>query len=491
MAAVLAFALRLDSGQLQPYVRTMLIYALAAPLIQIPIFAALGLYSRFWRYASIDELLLLAWAALIGGLAQGALFFGIQALFPDLLNPGVPRSIPLIAILLTLVVIAAPRFALLLWSQNSRRSAKANTAPPAQQRVLIAGAGEAGALILRELRANPQTGLIPVGFVDDDPHKHGMLIQRVRVLGGREAIPALVREHQVDQVIIAMPAAPGSAVREIVDICEQAGVRARIIPGMYELLSGAASIGQLRDVQIEDLLRREPVQTDTAQVAALIRGRRVLVTGAGGSIGSELCRQIVRCEPAELIILGHGENSIFDIHNELQRTGSWKLEAARPNVQTRSIQHPASSFHVHARHRRHPRRRPPGRGVRGAPAGDRLPRGRAQARAADGRQRRGRRDQQRAGDPAAGGSQHRGRGGSLRAHLHRQGGESQQRDGRDQARGRADRAGGGAAHRPRVRGGALRQRAGQPRQRGAVLPAADRGGRAGHRHPPRHASATS
>ena len=186
------------------------------------------------------------------------------------------------------------------------------------QHVLIAGAGEAGAMILRELRANPQTGLIPVGFVDDDPHKHGMLIQRVRVLGGREAIPALVREHQVDQVIIAMPTAPGSAIREIVDICEQAGVRARIIPGMYELLGGAVSISQLRDVQIEDLLRREPVQTDTAQVAALIRGRRVLVTGAGGSIGSELCRQIVRCEPAELILLGHGENSIFDIHNELQ-----------------------------------------------------------------------------------------------------------------------------------------------------------------------------
>ena len=200
-------------------------------------------------------------------------------------------------------------------------------------------------MILRELRANPQTGLIPVGFVDDDPRKHGMLIQRVRVWGGREAIPALVREHQVDQVILAMPTTPGSAVREIVDICEQAGVRARIIPGMYELLSGAASIGQLRDVQIEDLLRREPVHTDTAQIAALIHGRRVLVTGAGGSIGSELCRQIVRCEPAELIILGHGENSIFDIHNELRglETGNLKLETETSNQQpVSSNQLPAS-----------------------------------------------------------------------------------------------------------------------------------------------------
>ena len=126
MAAVLAFALRLDSGQLQTYVRTMLIYALAAPLIQIPIFAALGLYSRFWRYASTDELLLLAWAALIGGLAQGALFLGIQALFPDLLNPSVPRSIPLIAILLTLAFIADPA----LPCGCGRRAAGARPRPP-------------------------------------------------------------------------------------------------------------------------------------------------------------------------------------------------------------------------------------------------------------------------------------------------------------------------------------------------------------------------
>jgi FlaA1/EpsC-like NDP-sugar epimerase len=136
-------------------------------------------------------------------------------------------------------------------------------------------------------------------------------------------------------------------VREIVDICEQVGVRARIIPGMYELLSGAASIGQLRDVQIEDLLRREPVHTDTAQVTALICGRRVLVTGAGGSIGSELCRQIVRCEPAELIILGHGENSIFEIANELGAGGgSQETGVRRQESGDRSQVAARISYHV-------------------------------------------------------------------------------------------------------------------------------------------------
>jgi FlaA1/EpsC-like NDP-sugar epimerase len=144
------------------------------------------------------------------------------------------------------------------------------------------------------------------------------MIHRIRVLGAREALPELVRQYHVEQVIIAMPTAPGKAVREIADICETAGIRARIIPGMYELLDGTVHINQLRDVQIEDLLRREPVRTDTAQVAALLRGRRVLVTGAGGSIGSELCRQIVRFDPAQLVLLGHGENSIFDIYNELR-----------------------------------------------------------------------------------------------------------------------------------------------------------------------------
>jgi FlaA1/EpsC-like NDP-sugar epimerase len=318
MAAVLAFALRLDAMQLQPYVQTMLIYAIAAPLIKLPIFAGLGIYSRFWQYAGADEMMLLVWSAAIGALAQGALFLGAQAFFPSLLVPGVPRSIPLIDVLVTFAVIAAPRFALRAGALNAQRSGKGGAPRGPLQNVLIVGAGEAGALVVRELRQNPQMGLIPVGFIDDDPGKHGVLLNRVRVLGGRGAIPSLVRERAVDQVIIAMPSAAGKTIREIVTICEDAGVRARIVPGIYELLGGGVKVNQLRDVQIDDLLRREPVQTDTAQVEGLLRGKRVLVTGAGGSIGSELCRQIIHCCPSSLVLLGHGENSIFEIHNELR-----------------------------------------------------------------------------------------------------------------------------------------------------------------------------
>jgi FlaA1/EpsC-like NDP-sugar epimerase len=318
VAAVLAFALRLDNILIQSSATTMVIYAIAAPFIQIPIFALLGVYSQYWQFASTSELILLASAATIGGLVQGALFLGLRAFFPELLAMPVPRSVPFIDILVTLVLIAAPRLALRVWAQNTRRLAKSNSPALPLQHVLIAGAGEAGAMVLRELRANPQTGLIPVGFVDDDPDKQGVMIHRMRVLGHREAIPELARQHHVEQVIIAMPTAPGKTVREIAGICETAGIRARIIPGVYELLNGAIHLNQLRDVQIDDLLRREPVRTDPAQVAALLQGRRVLVTGAGGSIGSELCRQIVRCDPTQLVLLGHGENSIFDIYNELR-----------------------------------------------------------------------------------------------------------------------------------------------------------------------------
>jgi len=152
-----------------------------------------------------------------------------------------------------------------------------------------------------------------------------MRIRGLPVLGDRSDLPDLVGEHKIDQVVIAMPTAPGKAIRDVVAICEQAGIPAKTMPGMYELLGGQVSISQLRNVEIEDLLRREPVHTDIAAVQELLRGRCVLVTGGGGSIGSELCRQIMRCKPSKLVIVGHGENSVFLIHQELQRAGGARL----------------------------------------------------------------------------------------------------------------------------------------------------------------------
>ncbi len=318
LAAFLAFSLRLDAVVIRPHLFSLLIYAMTAPLIKIPIFYLMGVYARFWQYASVEEAVVLGWAAIVGAAVQGAILVGVAAPL-QIIDP-IPRSIPLIDIFTTLACIAGPRFILRLATQKAQQRAKDEQPHVSPQRALIAGAGDAGTLVLREIEANPQTGLIPVGFVDDDPSKQGLYIRRCQVLGPCEEIPFLVRRYHVDQVIISMPRASGQAIRRIVNLCDAAGVRVRIIPGVYELLTDEAPLRHIRNVQIEDLLRREPVQTDVEQVAALLRGRRVLVTGAGGSIGSELCRQIVRCQPAALVLLGHGENSIFEIHNELSRS---------------------------------------------------------------------------------------------------------------------------------------------------------------------------
>jgi len=315
-AAVLSFVLRLDVAGVRRFLPAMLLLIVVAVPIKLVVFRLLGLYRRFWRYASMDELLLIVIASGVGSLVAATVLFGLALPLSGI--RGFPRSIPLIDGLLTLLVVSGPRFGVRLVEQNRQREQRRKQRGP-EKRVLVMGAGDAGAMIVKEMRANPQLGLLPIGFVDDDERKLGVRIHGLPILGGRERIPELVRDHRVAGVIIAMPTAPGSAIREILGICKRAGVSARTIPGLYDIISGQVSVNQIREVDIEDLLRREPVHTDVSAVERMLCGCRVLVTGAGGSIGSELCRQIARCEPAHLILVGHGENSIFAMSNELRR----------------------------------------------------------------------------------------------------------------------------------------------------------------------------
>jgi len=315
LMVVLAFALRLDELFSPQHAHAIVSYAMLAPLIKLPLFYWLGLYRCIWTYASLSEMRLILLAAVAGSGLEAAVMFVL--LIPAGLVGAVPRSIPFLDVIWTTVALSIPRVAL-RWAAQYRNQVFKPSDGDSPKRVLIVGAGDAGNQVLRELHVNPQLGLVPVGLVDDDLHKQGMSLSDCSILGTRHDIPRLVLSLHVDRVIIAMPSAGGQSIRELVEICGQAGVEALTVPGIYQLISGEVNVRRIRKIQIEDLLRREPIQIDAARVEALLHGRRVMVTGAGGSIGSELCRQISRCGPRELILLGHGENSIFHIHGELR-----------------------------------------------------------------------------------------------------------------------------------------------------------------------------
>jgi len=308
-----SFALRLDVSELPFYFPAALMMCAVALLIKIPVYFYFGLYRRLWIYASTSELRLITVAVTAASvLTSGVMILLISSKF---IQPGMPRSALGIDWLLSLVLIGGSRFALRILAEQSSTP---RDALREAKRVLIIGAGDAGALVVRELQKSSQLNLIPIGFLDDDPAKQDHQIYGVSVIGKINKLSTIFETQQVDEVIIAIPSAPGNIIRLVNDACRQKGIASRTMPGIYELIGGKVSVNRLREVDITDLLRREPVRVNDEKVGLTLKGKRVLVTGAGGSIGSELCRQIARRNPAELVLLGHGENSIFDILLELE-----------------------------------------------------------------------------------------------------------------------------------------------------------------------------
>jgi FlaA1/EpsC-like NDP-sugar epimerase len=302
-----SFALRLDVGELPYYFPAVVLMCAVALLVKIPTYFFFGLYRRLWIYASTGELRLITVAVTTASVITG----GIMAVLIVTGNvlPGMPRSALGIDWLLSLVLIGGSRFALRILAEQSM----ARAANGKGKRALIIGAGDVGALVVRELQKSSPLNLTPVGFLDDDPGKQKHTIYGVTVIGKIDDLPVMIDLHKVDIVIIAIPSAPGQLVRRVNDVCRINGIPSRTVPGVSELVGGKVSINRLREVDINDLLRREPVRVNDEAVGAALAGKRVLVTGAGGSIGRELCRQIARRDPAELVLLGHGENSIFEI----------------------------------------------------------------------------------------------------------------------------------------------------------------------------------
>lgn len=314
LATFLAFAIRLNAAGWQTLGPVIGVSLLISLFLKPLVFHLNGLYSHYWPLAGFSEALHMLLAVSLAEIGQTVLVVIIQR------SAGwsaLPRSIPFLDFLFTLFSFAGPRFGLRWLYETLHRRQRER--PLSVRRVLIVGAGEAGSSVAREIQQNPDLGLQPVGFVDDDPVKQALRVNGLQVVGRLSDISRIIEAQKVDQVLIAIPSAPPVVIRQIVDLCRAAQAEPLILPGMSQLVSGRVELQRFRKVQLEDLLMRPQVHTDITAVRQLLQGRRILVTGAGGSIGSELCRQIARCEPAQLLLLGHGENSIFTITNELRR----------------------------------------------------------------------------------------------------------------------------------------------------------------------------
>jgi FlaA1/EpsC-like NDP-sugar epimerase len=351
VATYLAYLARFEGANWSRETQTVLIVFVLTivPLKLLVLFSA-GMYRRLWRYASVADLELVLGVGLVSGALAGV----VGALVLPLLQI-VPQRVPFSVLVLdagfTTLFVAVPRFAARARARRERRLRSRGGKP-----AIIVGAGAAGHLIVRELLENPQLGITPVGYVDDDPAKQGLRLQSLPVLGKIADLDRIAEQRGVSEVIIAIPSAPGHVVREIVRRASGSGLSTRTVPGLYEILSGEKSVSALRRIEIQDLLRREPIVTDSAQVSSLVTGHTVLVTGAGGSIGSELCRQLARLNPARIVALGRGENSIFELLQELHRDfPRLHIEAAIADVRDErrmqrvfSTYRPFSVFHAAA-----------------------------------------------------------------------------------------------------------------------------------------------
>ena len=306
---VLAYAVRFDfavPASYWPRITQLLPVALGIKLL---VLWRLGCFRGWWRYVSTYDLVQIAKASVIGSVG-----FSAYAVFVYHLEM-VPRSVLFLDGIFCFLAIGGARFLIRMLREAKFPVVRENTTR--QTRALIVGAGQAGQTIVREIRSNNRLNYFLVGYVDDDPHKKNALLQGLAVLGTQKDIERLVRVHRVEDIIIAIPSATGQQIRALVEHCRKLKVRFKILPGVGDLIDGRVTVQQMRDVNLDDLLGREPISLDVTRIRQYLEGKRVLVTGAGGSIGSEICRQVARFHPAKLILFENAETPLFDIEKEL------------------------------------------------------------------------------------------------------------------------------------------------------------------------------
>lgn len=306
-ALAVALYLRFDWNVPADFMGNLESLLLPAVLIHLGAFFLVGLYRRLWRYASVDELMLIvvAVSAGVAGTYFFSYYFGLM----------LPRSVYVIHWFMLLLLVGASRISLRLLYNMLQKARKGGET----RNVLIVGAGDAGVLVASELKKHQgRLGTRVVGFIDDDRYKQGQVIQGVPVLGGRRDIPELAEKKSIHEIVIAIPSAPYGTLRQIVDLCSEIEVKMKTVPGIYEILDGKVNLTHLKEVEIEDLLRRPPVELDMQSISGYLANKTVLVTGAGGSIGSELCRQVALMGPKKLLLLDHDEDGIFRVNREME-----------------------------------------------------------------------------------------------------------------------------------------------------------------------------
>jgi FlaA1/EpsC-like NDP-sugar epimerase len=311
LAYYLAYVLRFDEGIPNRYENLLADTIVVTVAMKLVIFAMFGLYSKLWRFVDQKDFEAILRAVVVStvGLIVVLFLFSIGRHDP-------PRSVIALDFLLALVFVSGARFAVRAVVERPQRRPFLERAA---HEVLIVGAGNGGQQVAFELRRNPGLASAPVGYVDDDPRKQGMRIAGHKVLGTTDELPRVLDGVKPDEVIIAIPSAPGVLRQKVVTACRERAIPVRTLPTTFELLSGGVALmRQVREVRVEDVLGREPVRVEIDRVGAYLSGRAVLVTGAGGSIGAELCRQIARVGPKHLVLVENSENALFEIRRELE-----------------------------------------------------------------------------------------------------------------------------------------------------------------------------
>ena len=305
--ALISLLIRFDGYITSHYLHQMIDALPIMVISYIVMLLSMHLYTRIWRYAGMREMV----AVLIATTLGAGLFYTGMYVF----DKSLPRSIYLISWILSTGIIGIGRMVLhyIAMRYGGKQSTDADMV-----NTLIIGAGDAGATIAREIERYHKRSRKVIGFIDDDESKFNRLMGGVRILGNRHDIPSIVKENKVKEIIIAMPSVTRNEIRNIMEICSPLKCKVNTLPGMYQLLDDEVLVSHLHPVSIEDLLERDEVRLDMDVVEHYIRDKVVLVTGAGGSIGSEICRQIMRVGPKQLLLLGHGENSIYLINQELK-----------------------------------------------------------------------------------------------------------------------------------------------------------------------------